>query len=218
MGYDHQQAATLILAEATECAICHLPPAPGDPLTAGHIDDRQIGGGNELANYQPEHLSCNSRKKALGSRIVLVAGPPCAGKTTYVQHQAIDGDLVLDLDAIARDLGSTRYWHHDAATMARANAVMRREVLRLAATRRGRAWIIRCVPNGRTRTGLARMVRADEVVVLLPPGRTLVRRAQARPDPVGTIRSINDWLARYTESPLDTVIKDARRIRARSQA
>lgn len=216
LGYDHQQAAAQVLAGASECAICHRPPTAADPLTAGHILDRQLGGSNDPSNYQPEHASCNYAKRAADARIVLVTGPPCAGKTTYVQHQAGPDDLVLDLDAIARDLGSTRYWHHDAATTARANAVMRREVLKLAATRRGRAWIIRCVPNGRTRTGLARMVRADRVVVLLPPGRTLVRRAQMRPDPLATVKAINDWTARYTEGPLDTVIKDARRARARS--
>lgn len=216
LGYDHQQAAVAVLAGATTCAICGRPPTAGDPLTAGHLLDRQLGGTNEITNYQAEHESCNFAKRAADAYIVLVCGPPCAGKSTYVQAHAQTGDLVLDLDAIARDLGSTRYWHHDAATTARANAVMRAEVLKLAATRRGRAWIIRCVPNGRTRTGLARMVRADQVVVLLPPGRTLVRRARTRPDPLATITAINQWQKRYTEGPLDTVITDAGRVRKRS--
>lgn len=214
LGYDHQQAAAQVLSTATECAVCHRPPTTADPLTAGHILDRQLGGTNELANYQPEHESCNFAKRAADAHIVLVTGPPCAGKSTYVQHYADPTDLVLDLDAIARDLGSTRYWHHDAATVSRANGVMRREVLKLAATRRGRAWIIRCVPSGKTRTGLARMVRADQVVVLLPPGPTLVKRARMRPDPLSTIKAITEWQSRYTEGPLDTVIKHSRRIRA----
>lgn len=217
LGYDHQKAAAQVLVAATVCAICRRPPTAADPLTAGHILDRQLGGTNDPGNYQPEHESCNFAKRAANARVVLVCGPPCAGKSTYVSLHARPEDLVLDLDAIARDLGSTRYWHHDAATTARANAVMRREVLRLAATRRGRAWIIRCVPGGRTRTGLARMVRADQVVVLLPPGRTLVRRARTRPDPLTTINAINDWKSRYTEGPLDTVITDARRAAPRSR-
>lgn len=190
------------------CAVCGLPPTPFDPLTGGHIIDRQLGGTNDPGNYQAEHLSCNARKRAANARIVLVTGPPCAGKTTYVQAHAHDGDVVLDLDQIARDLGSTRYWHHDPATMARANQVMRREIMRLAARRRGRAWIIRCVPDGRARTGLARLVRADVVVVLVPPGRVLVRRARERPEPLATIRAINAWNDRYTEGPMDTVISD----------
>lgn len=207
LGYDHQKAAAAALDGATICVLCGRPPTKGDPLTAGHIIDRQLGGTNAPDNYQPEHLSCNAKRRAAGSRIVLVTGPPCAGKTTYVQHQAGHGDLVLDLDQIARDLGSTRYWHHERAITTQANAIMRREVLRLAARRSGRAWIIRCVPDGRTRTGLARLVRADQVIVLLPPGPTLVRRARERPEPLATITAINEWLSRYTAGPMDTVIK-----------
>ncbi|GAA4100862.1 AAA family ATPase [Nonomuraea soli] len=200
-----------MLESAGHCAICGLPPTADDPLTAGHIVDRQLGGSNDVSNYQPEHLSCGSAKRALGTHIVLVTGPPCAGKTTYAEHHARPGDLVLDLDAIARQQGSTRYWHHDRATLARAEQVMRREIMRLAARRSGRAWIIRCVPDGGSRTGLARLVRADQVVVLLPRGSTLVRRARQRPDTVTTIHAINEWLERYTEGPLDEVIKAWRR-------
>jgi predicted ATPase len=211
LGYDHQQAAVVLLATATECAICHKPPTKSDPLTAGHIIDRQLGGTSTPDNLQPEHESCNFGKRAANAHIVLVAGPPCAGKTTWVEHHAQPGDVVLDLDAIARKLGSTRHWHHDPATLARADAVMRREVLRVAATRAGRVWIIRCVPSGRSRTGLARMVRADKVVVLLPRGSTLVARARRRPDVLATVQAINEWQSAYTEGPLDTVIKAWRR-------
>ncbi|MDH2425771.1 AAA family ATPase [Sphaerisporangium sp. TRM90804] len=200
-----------MLADATVCAVCLKPPTAADPLTAGHILDRQLGGTNDPSNYQPEHQSCNFAKRAADAHVVLVTGPPCAGKTTYAQHFALEGDLVLDLDTIARDLGSTRYWHHDPATLARADAVMRRQVLKVAATRTGRVWIIRCVPNGRTRTGLARMVRADKVVVLLPRGSTLVARARRRPDVMATVTAINEWQSAYTEGALDTVITSWRR-------
>lgn len=218
LGYDHQQAAAAVLADATVCAECGLPPTPDDPLTGGHIIDRQLGGSNEPGNYQPEHRSCNARKRAANARIILITGPPCAGKTTYAADHAEPGDLVLDLDAIARELGSTRHWHHDAATLARAERVMRRQVLRLAATRAGRAWVIRSVPDGRARAGLARLVRADRVVVLLPRGSTLVRRARMRPEPLATITAINSWLDRYTISPLDTVITTWKRRATRSTA
>ncbi len=216
LGYDHQKAAAGVLATATVCAVCGGPPTKDDPLTGGHIVDRQLGGTNDPSNYQAEHESCNYGKRAAGAHVVLVAGPPCAGKTTYVEERAQPGDLVLDLDWIARDLGSTRYWHHDPATLARADAVMRREVLGVAGTRAGRVWIIRCVPDGRARTGLARLVRADQVVVLLPRGSTLVARARRRPDVQGTVTAINEWLSAYTEGPRDTKITSWRRRQQRS--
>lgn len=207
LGYAHQKAAEVVLAGADRCSICGQPPTKDDPLTAGHIIDRQLGGTSTPENLQPEHQSCNFGKRAANARVVLVTGPPCAGKTTYAEHHAKPGELVLDLDRIARELGSTRHWHHDPAILARADAVMRREVLRVAGTRAGRAWVIRCVPDGRARTGLARLVRADKVVVLVPRGSTLVARARRRPDVLTTITAINEWQSAYTEGPMDTSIK-----------
>lgn len=62
LGWEHQQAARALLADATVCAICHLPPTADDPLTAGHLIPRDFGGTSEADNYQPEHRSCNVRK------------------------------------------------------------------------------------------------------------------------------------------------------------
>lgn len=64
LGWDHQQAREKILATATVCAICGLPPTDDDPLTAGHITPRVHGGTNDPGNYQPEHASCNYSKGA----------------------------------------------------------------------------------------------------------------------------------------------------------
>jgi predicted kinase len=35
-------------------------------------------------------------------QVTLVYGPPCAGKSTFVQERALPGDVVLDFDVIAR--------------------------------------------------------------------------------------------------------------------
>ena len=68
--------------------------------------------------------------------VYLVAGPPCAGKSTYVRHRARPGDLVLDQDVIG----------------ARAMAAGMR---RVAAMTDGTAWVIRCAPGPTRRAELA---------------------------------------------------------------
>lgn len=64
--------------------------------------------------------------------LTVVTGPPCGGKTTYVEEQRQPGDLVLDLDALAHSMGypSTQVEWGDqhpaiqAARMARAHVLM----------------------------------------------------------------------------------------------
>lgn len=38
-------------------------------------------------------------------QLIVISGPPCAGKTTHVQEHRQPGDLVLDLDTLAHALG-----------------------------------------------------------------------------------------------------------------
>lgn len=207
LGADHRAIAKVVLANATVCALCGLPPTRDDPLTAGHIQAREQQGKNVLENYQAEHRSCGSAKQNPGRHVTLVTGPPCAGKTTYVHAHAQPGDVILDLDQIAREeCGSTKYWQHEPHITRRADAIMRQRIWSLAGGRTLHAWVIRSVPSGQARTALARLIRADTTVLLLPPEPTLVRRALARPDRLATIEAINGWLGAYTEADSDTVI------------
>lgn len=46
-------------------------------------------------------------------RAIAVIGPPCSGKTTYVREHAGPEDVVVDVDALARALGSVEQFDHD---------------------------------------------------------------------------------------------------------
>jgi hypothetical protein len=111
------------------------------------------------------------------ARVVhLVAGPPCAGKSTHVRQHARPGDLILDQD----DIG------HTAMTAGLA---------RVKTMTDGTAWVIRCAPGPTRREALAQQLRA-EVLLLRPDDATLLDRAAHRPDPRRHIQAVRDWLHR----------------------
>ena len=83
-------------------------------------------------------------------RVILVAGPPCSGKTTYVTQRAKPGDLVLDQDAIGA-------------------AAMRQGLAKVAAMTDGTAWVIRCSPGPTQRQA------PDHDGVRSSPGRSAPR-------------------------------------------
>lgn len=60
----HAQVSRWFRDTDAQCVHCGQHGSDGNPMTAGHIDDRVDGGSNELANYQPECLSCNSSRGA----------------------------------------------------------------------------------------------------------------------------------------------------------
>jgi broad-specificity NMP kinase len=138
--------------------------------------------------------------------VTLVTGSPCAGKTTYVQQHAGPDDTVLDMDAIAVDLGSDRDWRHRQVKVDRANRRMRTGIWAVATSTTGTSWVIRCVADGHQRQHLAAKLKADQVLVLKPDLDVVLDRASHRPDPIATQRLVRDWYTRYTPADCDTLI------------
>jgi predicted kinase len=131
-------------------------------------------------------------------RVVLVCGPPCSGKSTLVNARCSPTDLVADFDAVARALGSPGKWMHPHAVGDAAEREMDRLVDQVAGMDSGAAWIIRCAPESELRAALAARLRADRVVVLLPPLGVLMARARQRPLAEQTRRAVLRWMDRYT--------------------
>lgn len=56
------------------CALCGRHGTPRNPITAGHLLPRVMGGTNSPYNYQPECRECNSRKGASSVNFELPRG------------------------------------------------------------------------------------------------------------------------------------------------
>lgn len=130
-------------------------------------------------------------------RMVFLCGPPCAGKTTLANQLARPGDVVLDYDTIARDLGSPTPWNHPEPWRTTAEQEMQARIAHAHTTPGdGTAWVLRTVPRPSSRQALAEQWQAT--VYLLDPGeRECRRRARADGRPSGTGQRIGDWYHRY---------------------
>ena len=107
-------------------------------------------------------------------RVVLVTGPPCAGKSTYARDHAAPGDLILDQDKLGP-------------------AAMRAAIGQVTAMTDGTAWIIRCCAGQARRDQLATQLAAENVH-LQPPERVLLARARQRRGVPGQVRAVGRWL------------------------
>ncbi|SEB43457.1 AAA domain-containing protein [Amycolatopsis tolypomycina] len=136
--------------------------------------------------------------------VVLIAGPPCAGKSTLAGQLAqTRPGIVLDRDVIARGLGSTRGWLHEAALTERAEQIMVGEMARIGAADDVVAYVVRSVPTPGARAELAHQLRADVVYVVNPGMGECLRRATAGGRPQGTHAGVREWYRRYGPAGVD---------------
>jgi hypothetical protein len=69
-------------------------------------------------------------------------------------------------------------------------------------------WVIRCVAEPAKGQTLADYIKADRVVVLIPPLDVLMDRADQRPSPWKTKQAINRWLNTYSPLSIDEIVTE----------
>lgn len=131
-------------------------------------------------------------------RLLVVTGPPCAGKSSHVDEHRAPGDLVVDLDRIAGALGHEGDhldWadpsgvHQLVARIARAAVV--KALLTGALHVPAAAWVIETSPQ---RWQLAAYRRRGAEFIHLDPGREVCHeRATADSRPKSTHAEIDAW-------------------------
>lgn len=106
-----------------------------------------------------------------GVPLEIVCGPPCAGKTFYVEKRAKPGDYVIDLDAIGEVLsaGFERSWTGPLLD----RAIRMRNVMlgTLSDLTTGRAWFIVSAPTAAEREWWQGVLGGK--VVLINPGEAI---------------------------------------------
>lgn len=197
------------IAHQPDCEECGAPATEVD-----HIVPKAQGGSDHPTNLQSLCAECHDRKtarEALASRrsaVMVVAGPPCAGKTTWVSEHAEPADAVLDYDLLASALavnGEAQPGHH-ALVLAAFYGVLRTQ----RETALGcRLWVPTGAPHRDTRQRY-RELNGAHVLVLETPADVCQRRARERfgagPLAEEYIQAIARWWNAYQPDPRDRVV------------
>jgi 5-methylcytosine-specific restriction protein A len=176
-----------------------------------HIKPLAFGGSDEDGNTQNLCSDCDAVKTAYDSAkqrggaqhpdwlepsavpVTIVCGPPCSGKTTYVNDRATAEDLIISLDDIMMELDPS-YVHWSGAVpeiMDSATRVRNALLGSLADRKHGKAWFIVSAPSPAERDWWHSKL-GGEIVLLHPGADECKNRAIAR----GTPRAqsgIDEW-------------------------
>jgi len=134
--------------------------------------------------------------------VMLVCGPPCAGKSRYVREHAREGDTVIDLDEIAKEQGFGRDRPADVAGQLLHDRNQR--LAELAGKPRSHvAWVIIAAPSRQLREWWRNKLNA-RITLLVPSREVLLERAAADPERQGMLplqqKLIDQWFDRELNS------------------
>lgn len=136
------------------------------------------------------------------ANINIVIGPPCAGKSAYVQANAKDGNVIVDFDLLAGALGSRV--SHDSSGSVRVVALRARfsAINRILDGVEDDAWCIHTSPQ---KEMVKRYVDAGASFLIIDPGVDVcLERAEGRPE--GTSDAIEAWYANPPDVPNAKII------------
>lgn len=192
---------------------CHLRLAGCTRVatTKDHLVPYSHGGADVLENYRPACKRCNSKRQnrvmtGYGASVVVVIGPPAAGKTHYITEHAKPLDVTIDMDAIARALmphapAETHvYPEHvrHVAIKARAAAVHAATRLRERCT----VWLIHAIPRP---DDLADYKRLGWQVITIDPGRSVVESRARTMRPQVMHSQVARWYSIYGDQSTATL-------------
>jgi hypothetical protein len=126
--------------------------------------------------------------------LFIISGPPCSGKSTYVEAHRNPGDTVIDLDGIMTAIEPRyRHWAGYLDRMLLNRAIRTRNALLGNLKRQpfGRAWFIVSAPSQAERQWWQGKL-GGQVILLHPGVAECKRRAIARGTPLA-VQGVDDW-------------------------
>lgn len=211
----------LILERGLTCQHCGKPVVRAEDLTLHHIVELTpenvhdaniaLNPDNLLLVHHGCHNRIHRRARHTGQReVVIVYGPPLAGKKTYVHANMEDGDLVLDIDALFSALSALPWYIKPDGLLPIARGLFN-QTLDYIKTRYGRwstAWVIGGYPDKYKREKLAHELGADLVYIEATKDECIARLAHddgRRDKAEEWTRYIERWFEDYTTPTLPPV-------------
>ncbi|MGO2659595.1 MAG: HNH endonuclease [Mycetocola reblochoni] len=169
-----------VLREYGDACHLRLPGCTYVATTRDHLIPLAHGGEDTLDNCRPACRSCNSKRQdqavnGLGATVIIVVGPPAAGKSSYVRDHAKPADVVIDLDRLVAAISPTpQHQAIEPAPHVKNLAVRARRALIQGSTRlytRCTVWLIHAMPDAKT---LAEYRGNRWAIIVVDPGRAEV--------------------------------------------
>lgn len=174
-------------------------------LTEDNVNDATISLNPE--NVELIHFGCHNkihqRYEGFTQRVYLVYGSPCSGKSTWVQENAYEDDLIVDLDRIWESICFCS--RDNKPNRLKANVFGIRDCLiDQIRTRKGmwrNAYIIGTYPLASDRERLCDLLNAEEIYIESDL-ETCLERAKQRENSEKWTEIVTDWYSDYVPSPL----------------
>lgn len=126
--------------------------------------------------------------------LTIITGPPCAGKTTYLELHAGPNDITIDLDGILTELKpGYRHWTGGSGGELLTRAIRTRNAILGSLSRQdsGRAWFIVSAPHPKERDWWQR--KLGGTIVHLHPGVDECKRRAIKRGTPKAVQGIDRW-------------------------
>jgi len=137
--------------------------------------------------------------------IIVVTGPPAAGKTTYIREHKQHGDVIIDYDEIANTLAGNDADNHEhephikAVTKAARQAAIDKAIDKHDGS--FTVWIIHSTPSP---AQVKKYKTAGADIMTIDPGKDIVMRRCKQQRPEYMLKIAADWYAKQSKAAKTT--------------